>query len=164
MHFISSPIKVCIVVPMFNEERIARISTETIIQYTKALPPTATLLVVNDGSRDKTEDIIKTIAAQYQPKDFTVLSHATNRGYGAALKTGIRYAVDNKYDYVLFMDSDLTNHPKYLHVFYEKMIEGWDYIKASRYAKGGRVEGVPWLHRVISIVGNHIARHLYGLQ
>lgn len=163
MQCISSHIKVCIVVPMYNEELIARISAETIIQYTKALPPTATLLVVNDGSRDKTEDIVKSVAAQYQPNDLIVLSHAANQGYGAALKTGIRYAVDQKYDYVLFMDSDLTNHPKYLHVFYEKMIEGWDYIKASRYAKGGCVEGVPWRHRVISIMGNNIARHLYGL-
>jgi len=158
-----SHIKVCIVVPMYNEERIARVSAKTIIKYIKALPPVVTLLIVNDGSRDKTEDIITAVAGQYQRGEFMVISHTNNQGYGTALKTGIGYAVDQKYDYVLFMDSDLTNHPKYLSVFYEKMQKGWDYIKATRYARGGRVEGVSWMHRAISIVGNFIARRLYGL-
>jgi len=148
---------------MNNEERIARLSIETIIKYIKALPPVVTLLVVNDGSRDKTEEIVTDVAGQYQPGEFMVISHSRNQGYGAALKTGTGYAVAQKYDYVLFMDSDLTNHPKYLNAFYEKMQEGWDYIKATRYSKGGRAEGVAWRHRAISIVGNFIARRLYGL-
>ena len=148
---------------MYNEERVARVSAETIMKYIEALPAFATLLVVNDGSRDKTEEIVTDITGQYQRGEFKVISHTNNRGYGAALRTGIAYAADQKYDYVLFMDSDLTNHPKYLKIFYEKMQEGWDYIKATRYTKGGRVEGVAWRHRVISIVGNFIARNLYGL-
>jgi len=148
---------------MYNEDRIARSSVETILQYTRLLPPVVTLLIVNDGSRDATGDILGEIANQYRTEELAVISHSVNQGYGAALKTGGRYAVDHQYDYVLFMDSDLTNHPRYLKDFYDKMQEGRDYIKATRYAKGGRVEGVPWRYRAISIMGNFIARILYGL-
>ena len=159
----SYSLRICIVVPMYNEERIANLSVETILGYARSLPPVVTLLVIDDGSRDKTGVILKYFADKYPPDSFAMISHTANQGYGAALKTGIRYAIDGKYDYVLFMDSDLTNHPRYIANFYEKMHVGWDYIKATRYAKGGRAEGVPWHHRVISVGGNCIARALYGL-
>ena len=156
-------IKVCIIIPMYNEERVASLSVKTILQYTGKLPSLVTLLVVNDGSKDRTEQIVREVAGRHRPDVFTVITHPANKGYGAALKTGVRYAVDHRYEYALFMDSDLTNHPKYLTDFHKKMCEGWDYIKATRYAKGGCAKGVPWRHRVISIVGNTIARNLYGL-
>lgn len=155
--------KVCIVVPMYNEEAIAYKSVETILQYTRMLPRIVTLLVVNDGSKDKTETIMEDVTKGLDEKEFVFISHSENRGYGATLRTGIKYAIEHCYDYVLFMDSDLTNHPKYLKDFYDKMLDGWDYIKATRYSKGGDAVGVPWKYRLISIVGNAIARNLYRL-
>lgn len=155
--------KVCVVVPMYNEEAIAQESIETILHYTRTFPPVVTLVVVNDGSKDRTESIIRNATKNLDGKDFVLITHPVNQGYGAALRTGIRYAIEQQYDYILFMDSDLTNHPKYLKDFYDKMLEGWDYIKATRYSKGGDVVGVPWKYRLISIVGNAIARNLYGL-
>lgn len=155
--------KVCIIVPMYNEENIAQKSVETIYSYVNKLPPVVTLLIVNDGSTDATKSIVSDVIGKLKHDIVRLISHPQNQGYGGALRTGIKYAVDNNYDYVLFMDSDLTNHPKYLGKFYEKMLEGWDYIKAARYSKGGDVVGVPWMHRLISIVGNAMARNLYGL-
>ena len=61
------------------------------------------------------------------------------------------------------MDSDLTNHPKYINAFIDKMCDGYDYIKATRYGKGGTVSGVSWKSRSLSIVGNYIAKYLYKL-
>lgn len=155
--------RTCVVVPMYNEEAIARANTEIILSYTNNLPPVVTVLVVNDGSRDATGRILEELLGHYKGEQLHLISHPYNRGYGAALQTGIKFASDNNYDYTIFMDSDLTNHPKYLEKFYEKMEEGWDYIKATRYSKGGGVEGVPWSHRVVSLVGNYIAGFLYGL-
>lgn len=155
--------KVCIVIPMYNEEEVVKNSIETIISYTKKLPPIITVLVVNDGSEDATEDIVKQMITELGNHDLQLVSHSANRGYGAALMTGTNFAVDNNYDYVLFMDSDLTNHPKYLQKFYEIMIDGYDYIKATRYAKGGTTVGVPLRHRILSAMGNLLAKILYGL-
>ena len=148
---------------MYNEEAIARVNTEIILSYTDKLPPVVTVLVVNDGSQDATGRILEELLEHYHSEELRLISHSNNRGYGAALQTGIKFATDNNYDYTIFMDSDLTNHPRYLERFYKKMEEGWDYIKATRYSKGGGVEGVPWSHRIMSLVGNYIAGFLYGL-
>ena len=155
--------RVCIVVPMHNEETIAQLNIETIIRYARRLPPVVTVLVVNDGSQDATESIIKQMITEAGIDDLQLVSHSANQGYGAALMTGIDFAVDNNYDYILFMDSDLTNHPKYLQKFYDKMADGYDYIKATRYAKGGATVGVPLRHRILSAMGNLLAKFLYGL-
>lgn len=155
--------KVCIVIPMYNEESIAEHSLETISHYTRQLPPQVTILVVNDCSTDKTEAIVKQLISQQSDKHIQLVSHKQNKGYGGANRTGIQYAIDHNYDYVLFMDSDLTNDPKYLAAFYVKMEEGYDYIKASRYIPGGAMQGVPKWRATISVLGNHIARLLFDL-
>jgi len=155
--------KVCIVVPIYNEAAIARESIEVILQYTRRLPPVVTLVVVNDGSKDDTVSKIREAAGGLDENEFVLISHPVNKGYGAALRTGMLYAFESGYDYALFMDSDLTNHPKYLKDFYDKMIEGWDYIKATRYSKGGSVEGVPLKRYLISKYGNLFARIVTGL-
>lgn len=155
--------RVCIVVPMYNEEAIAKHSIETIMLYVKQLPPIATILVVNDGSCDATGDVLKDLASQYKETELRVISHSKNKGYGAAHKSGIKFAIDNNYDYVIFMDSDLTDHPKYLRAFYEKMTEGWDYIKASRYIKTGGTKGIPWKRLFLSKCGNIFAKIITGL-
>jgi len=155
--------RVCIVIPMYNEQRIARTSIETILNYTRKLPPVVTVLVVNDGSVDATVQIVKEVVGEQKEAIVQLISHSTNKGYGAALATGIKFASKNNYDYILFMDSDLTNHPKYLATFHERMIEGYDYIKATRYAKGGTTLGVPLRHRLLSNMGNRLAKILYGM-
>lgn len=156
--------RVCIIVPMYNEEVIAQESIETILFYVRELPHLTTVLVVNDGSKDQTEAIVKKIIESVGNINLlTIVSHAHNQGYGAALRTGMKFAIENNYDYTMFMDSDLTNHPKYLKMFYDKMGEGWDYIKATRYRKGGGMEGVPWKRRLFSHVGNVCARILFRL-
>ena len=154
--------RVCIIIPMFNEEKSARQSVETIISYVKELSLPTTVLVVNDGSSDATQKIVQELI----PRDNTILkiiSHSQNQGYGAAIRTGIQFACANNYDYALFMDSDLTNHPRYLKDFYQKMQEGHDYIKANRYGPGAGIEGVPLSRKIVSKVGNGLARWLYRI-
>ena len=155
--------KVCIVIPMYNEEDVVRETLETIVKYTVELPSDIIILVVNDGSQDSTEEIVRQVAERQKAVDIQLISHFVNKGYGAALMTGIDFAVKKNYDYALFMDSDLTNHPKYLQKFYEKMVDGCDYIKATRYAKGSAIVGVALRHRILSAMGNLLAKTLYGL-
>ena len=150
--------KICVIVPMYNEENIVNLSVTTILSYIKQIPDNVTLVVVNDGSKDKTEHILQSLLPQYSSKEFKLISYPVNRGYGGALKAGIKFAVDENYDYAVFMDSDLTNHPRYLKDFYEKMLQGYDYIKASRYIKGGGTKNVPFKRVIISRLGNIFAK------
>lgn len=148
---------------MHDEEAVAERSMRTVHAYLDLLPHATTLCVVNDGSRDATASVLERISHELHDERFRVAHHAVNQGYGAALRTGIRIAVEGAFDYVLFMDSDLTNHPRYLTLFYEKMREGWSYIKASRYISGSAVVGVPWQHQILSHVGNRVARVFYRI-
>lgn len=149
---------------MYNEEAIAERSLTTILQYIEKIPAFCTILVVNDGSKDKTGERVEDVIRQVGDKrKLQMIVHHKNQGYGAGIRTGVKFAIDQGYDYVVFMDSDLTDDPKYLRDMYEKMREGCDYIKTTRFASGGGYEGVPWKRRVISRLGNKFAHYVTGL-
>lgn len=161
MKTIDTSMSFCLVVPMFNEERGAEKCVRSLCQALQPFPYRTALLVVNDGSVDNTGGILKSLEPEFNT--MMVVTHEKNAGYGSAVRTGIRKAAERGFDYALFMDSDLTNDPKYIAAFVEKMLDGFDVIKASRYIKGGQAVGVP-AHRVaISVIGNTLARMLFGL-
>lgn len=150
-----------VVVPMFNERAGAERCVREISRVLSILPNRSSLIVVDDGSEDGTGSALAALRATHPVLE--VVTHPVNRGYGAALVTGARRASERGFDYTLFMDSDLTNSPDDLPRFVEKMGEGADVIKASRYIPGGRMVGVPWRRTVISRFGNRLARALFGL-
>ena len=150
-----------VVIPVYNEEQGAEKCVRTVCAALDSFVNRTALIVVNDGSSDGTGDILTRLKPEYSR--LTVVTHEQNSGYGSALKTGARQAAEMGFDYVLFMDSDLTNDPKYLPLFVAKMQEGYDVIKASRYVRGGAVTGVPAWRVLISVVGNRVASALYGL-
>ena len=78
-----------IVVPCYNEEGSI---ADTVEKLTASLDSRGDyeLIVVNDGSKDRTADILSEIAPRFP--SLRVIVHERNRGYGAALKTGIRQA------------------------------------------------------------------------
>src|SRR3989338_7441488 len=102
--------KICIVIPVYNEEAVIEKNLKTIIEYAQRLPAPATVVAVNDGSHDRSEEILMTLKKAYPENIFHAISYSQNRGYGGALKIGTAYAIDKNFDYVVFMDSDLTDH------------------------------------------------------
>ena len=81
-----------------------------------------------------------------------------NGGYGAANRTGFAAALREGFEYAVVMDADGTQDPSYLEGFVAPMQAGTDFIKATRYARGGRVVGVDRRRYVVSWVGNRLAR------
>jgi glycosyltransferase involved in cell wall biosynthesis len=146
---------------MYNEERGAELCVRRVCAGLTGLPFSSQLIVVNDGSRDRTGEILDHLALEF-PR-LTVVHRPKNAGYGAALCTGIEHAARAGFDYALFMDSDLTNDPADIPRFVEKMKDGYDVIKATRYSDGGKVSGVPAYRVIISRAGNWIAQRLYRL-
>jgi glycosyltransferase involved in cell wall biosynthesis len=90
------PNSVSIIIPAYNEEKSIGQVINTIRQTLAGVD--YELIVVDDGSTDKTSDVIKS-------KSITLLVHPENRGYGAAIKTGVVYA---KSDWILILDADGT--------------------------------------------------------
>lgn len=150
-----------VIIPMFNEESGAEICIRAVCSELDRIPNRTVLIIVDDGSTDKTGQILSEMTPGWPL--LKVASHTVNRGYGAALRTGIETAAKYKVEYALFMDSDLTNHPADISRFAECMCGGFDVIKATRYSHGGKVHGVPFYRLAISAVGNRLATLLFGL-
>jgi glycosyltransferase involved in cell wall biosynthesis len=86
--------KKCVVIPAFNEERNIVSVIEDIRAYTDV-----DLIVIDDGSSDATADMARKAGA-------FVIRHPFNLGYGVALQTGYKYALEKNYDLLLQMDGD----------------------------------------------------------
>ena len=89
-----APVKVTIVIPAHNEA--GAIGDVIAALRTQAIPGVVEIIVIDDGSTDNTGEIAEAAGV-------TVLRHRGNRGYGAALKTGVKAATG---DYILTMDAD----------------------------------------------------------
>lgn len=95
------PGKISLVLPAHNEEPNIR----TVVEEAADVLPTAfadyEVIVVNDGSKDRTLEIAHELNAENS--HVVVVNHPVNRGYGAALTSGFNAATG---DYIMFMDSD----------------------------------------------------------
>lgn len=87
--------------PFWNEEKNVKSVVERAIPIAKKVAKEWEIIIVDDGSSDKTFEIGKELSRQY--RNVKVISHKPNRGYGAALKSGFTNA---KYKYVVFTDGD----------------------------------------------------------
>ena len=150
-----------VVVPMFNEETGALRCVEEITRVLRSFSERTQLIVVDDASRDRTGNILRDAKERFDR--LTIITHVCNFGYGSALQTGASAAFDQGYEYVVFMDSDLTNDPNFIRRLVDRLKSGYDVVKASRYIAGGGVRNVPKVRYWISRIGNLVARWLFRL-
>lgn len=109
------------VIPAYNEER-------TIYNVVRESLKYSSVLVIDDGSQDNTFKLAKKAGAQ-------VISHTYNLGKGAALKTGIKYALEHGYERIVFMDGDGQHDPNIIPSLASKINEA-DLIIGSRFKNG----------------------------
>lgn len=146
---------------MYNEEKGASACVDSVIRIISKMKHTK-IFVIDDGSKDSTAQILKEKSKKYKSK-LLILSHNKNKGYGKALQTGIRFALKQGFGYGLFMDSDLTNDPKYIRDFAKTIPANYDCVKASRFIKGGKMVGVPLYRKFFSKIANLITRALFKI-
>ncbi|OGI12600.1 hypothetical protein A3K64_01520 [Candidatus Micrarchaeota archaeon RBG_16_36_9] len=111
--------KVIGVIPAFNEEGRIR---NTVVKTRKYVDK---VIVVDDGSEDKTANIAKEAGAY-------VISYRENRGIGFATKTGLKKAISLKPEIIVFLDADGQHDPKYIPYFIKAVENGADYVSAVR--------------------------------
>jgi glycosyltransferase involved in cell wall biosynthesis len=119
--------RILIVIPAFNEEE----RIHDVVWEIRQEVPEGVVLVVNDGSRDRTEEQARAGGAR-------VLTHPFNMGYGVTLQTGYKYALKYGFDFVLQMDGDGQHDPGYLPVLLREVREGEaDVVIGSRFLGEG---------------------------
>lgn len=97
--------KLLISIPAYNEEKNLKSTIEAVNKSGKL--HSFDILVVNDGSKDKTELVAKNCGV-------AVVSHPYNMGYGVAIQTGYKYALENGYEFLSQIDADGQHDPKYI--------------------------------------------------
>ena len=93
--------EVTIFFPVYNDEHTIRIVTEKAIKVCEEIASKYEVIIINDGSPDNSGKIADELVAQYE--NVRVVHHPSNRGYGAAVKTGLTEA---RYEYIFFTDGD----------------------------------------------------------
>jgi glycosyltransferase involved in cell wall biosynthesis len=90
-------------VPAYNEEALVEQTVRRVAAVLRQLVSSFEIIVVNDGSRDRTGQILARLGETESDLHLRVMSHASNRGYGAALATGFGAA---SADLILMLDAD----------------------------------------------------------
>ncbi|HMG67048.1 MAG TPA: glycosyltransferase family 2 protein, partial [Chitinophagaceae bacterium] len=144
------PVKafITIVLPCYNEEGILQNNLNTIIDYmnTKSFKYQWEILLINDGSKDRTAEIAEEFAKHNSA--IRVIHHPVNLNLGHALQTGFRNA---KGDILVVLDVDLSYSVEYIEKMVDKLIEtSSDIVVASPYMKGGKVTAVPFSRKIMS--------------
>jgi glycosyltransferase involved in cell wall biosynthesis len=86
-----SQVKVSVVLPVFNEEESVQILIPGIVDTLGAQTTPFEVIAIDDGSSDQTFKVLKVIQQEH-PAHLRLARHITNKGNGAALRTGIRLA------------------------------------------------------------------------
>lgn len=115
--------KVLVIIPAYNEdENIEQVVDELITEY-----PQYDYVVVNDGSTDATRKVCRR-------KGYNLLDLPVNLGLGGAIKSGMKYANYNQYEYVIQLDGDGQHQPRYIEAMIQKMAEtDADIVIGSRF-------------------------------
>jgi polyprenyl-phospho-N-acetylgalactosaminyl synthase len=142
--------KFLIIIPAYNE---AKKIVEVIDDLKKS--DFSNVLIVNDGSIDETEFLIKNSGVMF-------LTHQINRGQGAAIKTGIDFAIDKNYEAVVFFDADGQMLVEEINNFIVKLNEGYEVVLGSRNL--GKSPGMPFLKMIIKKVALIFTRFISGLN
>ncbi len=125
----------CAIVPSYNAGTTLRLLLETLISYSPSI------VVVDDGSEDDTASVARGFARQ----GVVLLQHDENLGKGAALHTGFLWAIEQGFEVVVTLDSDLQHAPEDLPGIVEVFEgDGLDMLVGSRTHDNG---GMPKIRR-----------------
>jgi glycosyltransferase involved in cell wall biosynthesis len=126
--------------------------------------PSATMLVVDDGSPDGTADVAEHSGAKIGEGRVVVLRRARKSGLGTAYREGFRWGLAAGHDALIQMDSDFQHDPASLPELIAPLSQGADMVIGSRYTAGGSIpETWPWHRRQLSRWGNRYASAVLGL-
>ncbi len=124
-----------LVLPIYNEEEVIPQLHERLQEFLAKLGLPAEVVFVNDGSKDRSMELLRTIA-KGEPR-YRILSFARNFGHQTAITAGIDYARGAA---VVVMDADLQDPPEVVLEMVAKWREGYDVV----YGKRGKREGETW--------------------
>jgi len=124
------------------------------ITTARTLTPDFEVVVVNDGSRDRTPEILEELARRCP--ELRVVHHPQNRGYGGALRTGFASATR---DLIFYTDGDAQYDPAEMALLWQAMGPDVDLVNGYKISRSD-----PWHRVVIGRVYHYTVKLLFGLK
>ena len=151
--------RILVIIPTYNEaDNIIKIIPE-VLKNTNG-ENDFNVLVVDDNSPDGTARLVE----EMNNEKVNILKREKKSGLGTAYLAGFKYAIEKDYDFVFEMDADFSHDPKYLKVFIEKILEGYDLVIGSRYINGISVLNWPLRRLIMSYMASVYTRLITGLK
>jgi dolichol-phosphate mannosyltransferase len=151
-----------IVLPAYNEEQALPKLLPKLDATLKKSGQPYRLVVVNDGSSDRTPEILQQFAASL-PLD--VVTHPINRGLGETERDGFEFVAARcqPADVIVRVEGDDTHDPQYIFVLLEKLQSGFDVVNTSRFQPGGAQHGVNTYRAFISRCANLFMKTMFQI-
>ncbi|MBN2454285.1 glycosyltransferase family 2 protein [Candidatus Woesearchaeota archaeon] len=147
--------RIVVTIPAFNEEKSVGNVINDIKETLKKGRHSYKIIVVNDGSADKTSDAARKAGAE-------VIEHPINYGLAEAFRTEVQAALKEKADVIVHTDADGQYLAKDIPRLLEKIGQGYDLVLGSRFM--GRIEHMPFLKRTGNIAFSKVISMILGTK
>jgi glycosyltransferase involved in cell wall biosynthesis len=129
-----------VIIPAFNEESLIVSTLDCLHSYLSARPQSFEILVVDDGSQDKTVEFVRQLQKRHER--LRLLSNPQNMGKGFSIQRGV---LESRGQLIIFTDADLPYKLDAIDGFLHALQSGCDLAIGSRVLPGSEVKGVPML-------------------
>lgn len=147
------PVGLSIFFPAYNDSGTIASMVVSALLAARQLTPDHEVIVVNDGSRDNTPQVLDELARVYP--EVRIVHHQVNRGYGGALRSGFAAATK---DLIFYTDGDAQYDPSEMALLWAKMSDEVDLVNGYKISRSDP------LHRiVIGRLYHHTVKLLFGL-
>jgi polyisoprenyl-phosphate glycosyltransferase len=147
--------RISVVVPAYNEELVINETHKRLNDALSSIAVDYEIIYVNDGSRDKTIEILKEIGAK--DSHVRILNFSRNFGHQVAVTAGIQNATG---DAVVLIDADLQDPPELIKEFVRKWQEGYDVVYAIRKSRAGET----WFKKFTAAIYYRTLRKLIDIE
>jgi dolichol-phosphate mannosyltransferase len=149
-----------VIIPTFNEKE----NIERMIRKIFSLSKTYDILIIDDGSPDKTAEIVKNMKKSEFNKNLNLIERSGKLGLGTAYICGFKWALEKGYNYIFEMDADFSHNPADLIRLHDACLNGADMAIGSRYKSGVNVVDWPVGRVLMSYFASAYVRLITGMN